>query len=237
MKIIATIFQCKRVAMPYFFIKYCVPLMRKLSAFDFEIYLIQHLTPTYLFGLETSNITGLEKVEQWTKEGKFYGAHIVQHSEVYKTCPALPSYKLGVEIFLREKGDLHIWLEDDAMIMDDDPKSWFAIKSVGTYRVSDNIPIRHTITTRSFDIDILHLMNTEQWNLDWSNKPLRGHPVYFMTKCCKTLKTMLNPMCVAFYHFSSNEPRYNRVWNLELVKSVIPEEEQFFLNLDRPNLV
>jgi hypothetical protein len=235
MKVIATIFQCKRVAFPYFFIKYCVPKMKELSGFDFEIYLIQHTTPETNRVLTTcrESWSKIENVQQWTKDGKFTGANIIQHSENDHICPAFPSYKIGVETALKEKADLHIWLEDDAMILDKNPKKWLEIKCVGTYQNWWRfIPVRHTITTRSFDGLMLHKMNTEKWdirNFTYDNKgfvPLKGHPEHFTTECCKE-RLELDEKDIAYNHCLST-------LNMDLIREIVPKEEIHFLNLDYP---
>lgn len=234
MKVIATIFQCKRVSLPYLFIKYCVPKMRELSGFEFDVYLVQHLTPVYHACLETSTINGVEKVKKMTDEGKFEGAHIIQHSENNDMCPPLPSYKKGVEVFLREKGDLHIWLEDDALIMDKNPRRWLDIKDVGTYIRLPFVPVRHTITTRAFDERMLQKMNTEQWDASawgrkyWFGCPLKGHPEYFMTECCKK-KLHLKRKFAVFHH---DGPSWKVRVDLNFLKEFIPQDELKILDLD-----
>jgi hypothetical protein len=228
MKVVATIFQCKRVSMPYFFIKYCVPKMKELSGFDFEIYLIQHTTPVEHFCLASTSLNG-ENVKKFTDEGKFDGAHIIQHSTNNKECPPYPSYKIGVETALKEKADLHIWLEDDALIFDKNIKRWTEIEDVGTYSEWRFIPVRHTITTRSFDERMLNKLNTEKWNAGaWNNGPVFGHPEYFMTECCKK-RLYLSDQHITFYHESEG---WHIPVRMDFLRRFVPESELKYLDLD-----
>ena len=43
MKAVITIFQCKRVVLPYIFMKYCYPKMKKIFPGEMKEYLIQHI--------------------------------------------------------------------------------------------------------------------------------------------------------------------------------------------------
>ena len=78
----------------------------------------------------------------------------------------LAGVKKGIEIFLKEKGNFHMWLEDDAIVFDPEMKKWpQIIPEVGVYWNWNFINVRDSVTTRQFDERMLRIMEKEKWNI------------------------------------------------------------------------
>ena len=106
MKAVVTIFQFRRAALPYLFMRYCYPVMKQAFPGSLEVWIIQDT------GLAKGNIHTSAKVysdakrhliAQWTDDGRYAGATIVRHEEPLdpRYLQLLPSYRIGMEIALR----------------------------------------------------------------------------------------------------------------------------------------
>jgi hypothetical protein len=239
MKIIVTIFQCKRIALPYLFINYACPMMQRKSGFDFEIYLIQHMNPRLNFGTATSfNSATVDLVKEFTKQKKFDRAKIIQHSETHEKTPAMPSYKKGVELFLNSDATYHLWLEDDAIVFDENCAEWPKIleqKDCATfYKSPQFIHCAHLVTTKKFDerfyklTQQLDIWDIENWHWDENHNfiPDFGHVEYFTTMC-STNTGVLNWNTVTRIHM--NKPNANF---FEVVNKLKAPETMELLSLD-----
>lgn len=164
MKLVVTIFQTKRVVLPYFNIRYTLPAMREAFPGDLVIYLIQHRGGSHLLNstkcyFETKDMPDecFERVKQWTQEGKYEGATIKSHTEHLGRYPSLPSMRKGIELALKEQADLHLWLEDDAIIYDLDCKNWSLPNgSIGVFTIFESeyssfFKSAWLITTKGYD--------------------------------------------------------------------------------------
>ncbi len=251
MKAVITIFQCKRVVLPYIFIRYCLPKMQQIFPGEMKVFLIQHLANVSNLCMQSGDIcdSKLDLVKQWSDDDKFSGAEIIRHAEVVPKHPALPSYRIGVETALREHADFHVWLEDDALIFDEECSRWSEIigeKDVGVYRPRSNfIHVAYLVSRPDFDKRILEMMETEElWDIGSTKKPFFrkrffrrllsyatlnlyeygfsppiGHVEYFMTKACKTKKIALNANFAARFH-QGIDPQLI----INMVKKVAPSE-------------
>ena len=173
MKLAITITQCKRVVLPHFFCTYVLPQMRARFSGPVAVFLVQHVggLPEKRNFLRTSQLGQqcLERVRGWTEEGKFPGAEIIRHEERFEAYPHLPSLIRANEAALAWGADLHLWLEDDAIVADDQCDAWPDLmkeNDAGVYRERDIIHIAHFLSTRDFDERLRpRLLRPNWWDL------------------------------------------------------------------------
>ncbi len=177
MKVVVTILQCKRVALPYIFLKYALPAMRDLCDFEIEPYLIQHIGIDSSDGhLETNRLpnTKLDLVAEWTQSGKYSNAIIIQHNTTFSKYPSLPSVRIGVETAIETKADFHLWLEDDALIFDTHCGDWPNIMGgsfLGVYHAKKEGYVNSAYLLSSIKFDELllpALQDQTQWDISES---------------------------------------------------------------------
>jgi hypothetical protein len=177
MRGIITIFQCKRVVLPHIFTRYCYPIMRDIFPGDLDLYIIQHVggfTKKPFTHLVTSRLNNnkLELVQKWTEAGKYEGATIITHKEKWPRYPHMPSFKRGVELAVTGKYDYHLWLEDDALVLDENCDKWGDIEDgyIATCNHGLIVCVAHFLTTLGFDKRILPLVqNKDIWWLGGTN--------------------------------------------------------------------
>src|SRR5579859_679223 len=142
MKCIITYFQNKRIALPYIFNRYCFPKMKEIFPGEMKLYHIFHNLHIKDNLLESNRIEE-NKLKQTTEFiHKYKGACIIPHKKVFPELYSIPSYKIGVVMALKESADLHLWLEDDAIVYDMNCKTWpekMIGKDVGLYRQTMHI--------------------------------------------------------------------------------------------------
>ena len=212
MKAVITIFQYKRVALPYIFIRYCYPKMQQLFPGQMKVFLIQYIGKASENLMQTSKIDNsrLELVRQWTKEGRYDGAEVVVHSESFSRCPPMPSYRIGVENALREKSDFHIWLEDDAIIYDEECDKLPRLignNEVGVYTPHYKVLCpAYLITTPSFDERVGLLLKKE---ILFRKGPASIENV--LTANCKSEWSILNPKYAARFHGRPEQQRTKKI--------------------------
>lgn len=117
----------------------------------------------------------MARVRAWTEDGKFEGATIVQHDVVHRPYPSLPSVHLGVEHALNRGADFHLWLEDDALVLDRSCPMWTELlegREVGVYPPTpQHLHTAFLVTTPPFDRRILpQLADYQAW--DWKKRRL-----------------------------------------------------------------
>lgn len=122
-KVIFTVFQCKRVVLPYFFSKYSFPKMRESFDGEMEGFLIQHLgcsgqrqATKHYFETKKLPEEKLQIVQDWTRAGYYSNLKVISHSIWLGRYPSLPSIRIGLETSEREGADYLVWLEDDAIL-------------------------------------------------------------------------------------------------------------------------
>jgi hypothetical protein len=160
MKCVITILQNKRVAMPYIFGTYSLPMMRARFNGEIKLYHIFHASNGLRSQMTSNLLLGPEKVEQtaqFIKEGHYKNATIVSHKKTSAKWPTLPSLRIAVKIALKEKADFHLWLEDDAIVYDKDCDTWattLGSADVGLYMQTDKKQLINTayfLSTREYD--------------------------------------------------------------------------------------
>ncbi len=176
MKAIITLSQCKRVVLPHIFTRYCYPIMKDIFPGEMELYLIQHVGgfSNHHTPLKTAKINNsrLQLVQQWTDEGMYEGANIIQHTECWPNYPHMPSIRYGVELAIKNNSDFHIWLEDDALLLDENCNTWDRIENgyIATCTHSKIVNVAYLLTTLGFDKKILPLVSDKSiWKLGGSN--------------------------------------------------------------------
>ena len=243
MKAVVTIFQFRRAVLPYLFMRYCYPVMKQAFPGSLDVWIIQDT------GLAKGNIhtsanvysdTKRHLIAEWTDAGRYAGATIVRHDEPLdpRYPQLLPSYRIGMEIARRERADFHLWLEDDAIVLDRDCGQWgdlLADKDAGVYQLVQNICPAFFVSTPAFDTRLLSIVrdrkvdgihqpfdDTQGW------RPSLGDVEYYTTWACKTERALLNPASVARVH---SRPESHQL--VQFVRAIAPREAGL-LNIDFP---
>ena len=243
MKAVVTIFQFRRAVLPYLFMRHCYPVMKKAFSGAFDVWIIQDK------GLAKGNIHTSAKVysdakrhliTEWTDAGRYAGATIVRHDEPLDTRypQLLPSYRIGMEIALRERADFHLWLEDDAIVLDRECGQWgklLAGRDAGVYQFVQNICPAFFVSTPAFDTRLLPIVRDR--NVDGVHRPFAktrgwrpsvGEIEYYTTWACKTERALLSPASVARVH---SRPESHQL--VQFVTNIAPNEVGL-LNIDFP---
>jgi hypothetical protein len=115
-----------------------------------------------------------------------------------------------MEIALRERADFHLWLEDDAIVLDRDCGQWGKLltgRDAGVYQRVQNICPAYFVSTPAFDTRLLPIVRDK--NVDGIHQPFDdalgwrpsvGEIEYYTTWACKTDRALLNPASVARVH-------------------------------------
>jgi hypothetical protein len=169
-RLLVTIMQHKRVGCPFLFINHILPGMRSRDWGEIDVVLIQHLADVRGKLLESSRhgAAGMEKVAAWTKAGCFPAVEVVQHTECFPPYPSIPSYRIAAEHGIAGAYDLHLWLEDDALVYDPEFTQWgekLAAHEVGEFY--EGLPWVHSssfVSRPEFDRRIAPLLqDLERW--------------------------------------------------------------------------
>ncbi len=234
MKTVFTIFQCKRVVLPHIFLEHCYPVMKEILGGEVKAFLIQHRTqvtsPTQTASIDKSRI---DLVTEWTLNDKYRNAEIVGHES---TSPIpYDSYRIGLDLALREQADFHVWLEDDALIFDTACDMWpekLKHHDVGTYRIhSKHVLVCYCVSRRSFDLEMKSMMDQYEWTYAAKQGvPLLGHIEWFSTQSSKTGQADLGRDFADRIHPSHNSPIL-----IDIIRKVAPEKLEL-LYIDFPAL-
>lgn len=166
MRVVVTILQCKRAFLPYVFVRYCQPLMRDVTGWDFRTWIIRHEAmgggPLSTNRSKRTN----QRVLQWQDEGMYEGAEVFSHSEWFPALPSLPSFLMAAEIALREDADYHLWLDDDAIVLDEEC-AWEGIREAGVYRENDIINQAYFVSRPMLDARMTDMLRLVEG--DWSH--------------------------------------------------------------------
>lgn len=199
MKALVTILQCRRVVTPYLFIRHALPRMRQLFPGELEVLLIQHeARASSNPRLQSSALPAARQdlVREWTHEGRYAGAQILRHDTWHAPYPSLPSMQFAAERALDFGADFHVWLEDDALLMDPDCARWeelMGTSEVAIYRPGSSIINTAWFVSRpSFDARILPGMRRrflwrrfsriEPWFRKKARGPLAEFPAHYATR-------------------------------------------------------
>jgi len=245
MKIVVTIFQCKRVVLPYIFIRYALPKMCARFPGEIIVYLIQHVGG--FFGsknfLETSMMPKekLKLVREWTEQGRYEGAKIIQHSESQPHYPHMPSMRKGVEYALEENADFHLWMDDDVIICDEECDKWVDIigsSDVGVYNdKAEIINVGYFVSTPKFDRRMLPLMsNRKIWSIVKDNYDESGKLNPGRIEARLTLESQSRAYLNETYRARMHR---NRKSNAESVRKMVKElspQEVDLLKIDYPDI-
>lgn len=151
--------------------------MRRLFPGTITVHIVQHAAGLQEINeLETSLLSHKreELVLEWTQRGMYGDAKVFRHREILVQEPSIPSRRLGAELALEENPDFHLWLEDDAIVCDENCHRWAELMSkasLGVYRCHPEgyVNSAYFLSTRSFDICLLEeLKNYSRWTLSGS---------------------------------------------------------------------
>ena len=235
MKAIVTIFQCKRVVLPYIFTRYCYPIMKDIFPGKMELNIIQHVggfTSVPLTHLVTSHLNNskLELVQKWTEAGRYDGANIIQHKEKWPLYPHMPSFKHGVELAVKGKFDYHLWLEDDALVLDENCDKWSEYipdGSIATCNSSKIVCVAHFLSTLGFDKKVLPIVSDKDiWRLGGSNFKKDGSLKPWRVEARFAIEAGDNRVLLKAKRARMHKNKVeNRQRVLDLIKYVAPGEE------------
>lgn len=160
MKIVITYCQNKRTAMPYLFGKYALPMMEKVFPGEVKLYHIFHdlHVRDERLASNRADASGLARVREFVKTAP--GA-VVTHTEVFPDLYVLPSFRIGSAVAIKERADLHLWLEDDAIVYDPLCYLWPRLMrdtDIGLFRQTAHIPMANCaflLTSYKFDVKFL----------------------------------------------------------------------------------
>jgi hypothetical protein len=236
MKLVVTILQNRRVALPHLFLEDALPRMRRKWEGDIETVLIQHRADASSrgsrFGSLQSGADGMERVRRWTDEyGRYEAAdEIFVHREVYRPYPSLPSVRYAVEIALHRGADFHLMLEDDALVCDEECGQWvdfFGPSEIGVYRYYHYCNSAFLVMRPRFLRRILPgLQDYGSWN---EHSRLER----FFFRHMRTTRTHLNPAAAVRAH--PREFPYTGIgYVAEMVRRIAPDKTRL-LDIDFGN--
>lgn len=201
MKLVVTILQCRRVTLPHVFVRSILPRMRALFPGDIECVIVQHRgnasggNPR----LESNAIdqARLSLVEEWTLAQRYAGAQVVPHTINHLPYPSIPGMHLCARAALERGADFHLWLEDDALVYDQDCGKWpeiFGGREVGAYRDFHHLNSAYLVTRPSYDERIERRLADYAW---WTpDKRLES----VMRETMRTQRAFLEPSYAVRYH-------------------------------------
>lgn len=202
MKAVITILQARRVVLPHVFLRYVLPRMQECFPGELEAVVIQHRANAAggnrrLESLKGDSDERLDRVLKWTEEGRFAGATVLPHDVIHRPYPSIPTVHRGVQAALERDADFHIWLEDDALLLDFDCADWDKLlgqSEVGVYRRFHYLNTAYLVTRRSFAERIEKPLSRYD---DWSeNSRLEK----FLWRQLATSRAYLKPENAVRYH-------------------------------------
>lgn len=224
MKLVVTILQARRVVLPYLFCRYALPRMQAAFRGEVEVVLIQHrsLPAAADTFLETNQAggEGVERVAAWTAEGRFGPAEVLAHEHHVPDYPSIPSIHLACQAALDRGADFHLWLEDDAFVLDEGCGAWperFGRREVGVYRAFSGINSAFFVSRPGFDERVLPgLADYEAWSRAFRIEP------YFQSML-RTRRVFLDPAAAVRTHrnlYPHTGPRFVA----QRIREVAPQE-------------
>lgn len=233
-KLVITILQCKRVAAPYFFINYVYPKWKEILKDNVELVLIQHKSNIQKgqFG-ETNKLPDdrIQLVEDWTKKGRFSHADIVEFDIIHNNYSTIPGYYMMTQAAINRGADLHLWLEDDAIVFDPNPKNWDHIlgtREIGVWGNYAQLNIAHLLTRSTYDRRIFEgLKNYQRWD---SKHLLKRNIEPWLRSKKKTSRAYLPPEYCVRSHIR-NYPNCGLRYLADVVRNLAPDEAEI-LDID-----
>lgn len=167
MKCVVTILQHKRVAMPYLFGTYSLPMMQERFNGEVKLFHIFHASNGLASHMTSNRVLGAERVEQvqqFIDSGHYANAIILNHTTTSDKWPTLPSLQLAAATALKEEADFHLWLEDDAIVYDEACSTWataLGSGDVGLFMDTNEKQMVNTayfLSTREYDARFINML-------------------------------------------------------------------------------
>jgi hypothetical protein len=166
--------------------------MHEVFPGQLDVLLIQHKARNQSSPRLQSQRLGMDReelVERWNAEGRYAGAEIRQHDIWHAPYPSIPSYHIAAQTALERGVDFHLYLEDDALVLDPECGRWDELMGgadVGVYRPRTHIVNSSWLVARpSFDRRILPGLSRYWWwrrssRIErWFRRKLGGEPALF----------------------------------------------------------
>ncbi len=225
MKALVTILVCRRVVMPYLFMRYALPRMREVFPGPFDALLIQHKAgvPRLTRRLVTTQLDKDREdlLDQWIAEGRYGDARIETHAEWHAPYPHIPSHRRAAEAALRGGYDFHLWLEDDALVLDPTCDRWddqLGSAEVGVYRPRlHQINCSYFVTRPSFDSRVLPWLRRT-----WAWREFHRIEDWFRAKCAGEPAVLEQSYATKNHH--QEYPYTGMRWLVDAVNRLCPEE-------------
>ncbi len=173
MRGIVTICQNKRVALPFIFGKYVYPEMQRRFHGDLTLYHVWHDAHSTDGAMASNRELGEDKlanVRKFIHEQRYSNAIIERVTTTSEAWPALESMKCALRRSKALKADFHLWMEDDAIVVDMSCDTWatqIGGGDVGLYTNTDHkqmINIAYFLSTREYDDRLLNILNEYRGN-------------------------------------------------------------------------
>ena len=225
MKVVVTILQARRAVLPYIFLKHVLPRMRRMIDGQVEVAIIQHRkiprnADTFLATNKTAG--GTQRVADWTRSGRFEAATIIGHDIEHPPYPSIPSFHLACEAALERRADYHLWLEDDALVWDEECDRWpeiFGPREIGVYRSFSAINASYFVSRPDFDQRILSgLADYGHWSRKRRLEP-------WLWQNLRTRRVRLSPRYAVRTHFREYPFTGDR-FVVDMVRRLCPQDLQ-----------
>ena len=108
----------------------------------------------------------MDVVRSWTEQGRYAGATIVSHQVNHLPYPSIPGMHLCAQAALERGADFHLWLEDDALVFDQESQLWpdkFRGREVGAYRDFHHLNSAYLVTRPSYDERLERRLRDYSW--------------------------------------------------------------------------
>lgn len=226
MKLVVTILQARRVVMPYIFVKHALPRMQAVFPGQIEVVLVQHRSlpdpkqsDPFLETTKTDPSWG-ERVVEWTEAGRYEGADVVTHDVHNPNYPSIPTFHRACVEALNRGADYHLWIEDDALVCDENCGRWPAIfgdREMGVYRHFSEVNAAFFVTRPAFDERALPgLERYAHWT--------KGERIErYLRRQLRTPRAHLNPAYAVRNH-RNPFPYTGARFVAEMVRRIAPED-------------
>jgi len=214
--------------------------MRDLFGGKIELYHVLHDLHFQSHELESNRmgIEHLESVKDFIRKGMFPEATIISHRELHSEHLAVPSYIKAAEIAIERNADFHLWIEDDALVLDRECHNWnsqLKDADVGLYRDNGHHQMINTaffLSSRGFDERMLDIFKHYKADgKDYFATSMGSQTEHFFWRASKK-QVVLNNTYAERHHPPNGKtiPELKK-W-LRLIIPEIQEEHLSYLHLD-----
>jgi hypothetical protein len=185
--------------------------MRDVFPGSLELYHIHHNSHVEDTQLHSSVHLGeenLNNVRRFIAENKYPDARIIEHSRVNKELPLIPSVLLAAQTALEREADLHLWIEDDAILFDLDCWRWphKVACELGSYRNTVHqkmIVCSYYLSRPSFDGRLIPALHSYKKEPNWKYARYGSQYEHMLFNIGGQKLSILNSECAYRHHLHS----------------------------------